>query len=67
MNKPYFEILDLWGPDEEYTNHRIPGMLVTDRGTLLVYCEARKSGSDWAMMDILLQRSQDQGKTFSAP
>lgn len=67
MNKPYFEILDLWGPDEEYTNHRIPGMLVTDRGTLLVYCEARKSGSDWAMMDILLQHSQDQGKTFSAP
>lgn len=67
MKTPYFELTDLWCPTKTYANHRIPGMLVTDRGTLLVYCEARKEGHDWALMDILLQRSQDHGKTFSEP
>ena len=63
--EPYIRRLDLWCPDETYTNHRIPGMLVTEKGTLLVYCEARRGESDWALMDILLQRSTDQGVTFS--
>ena len=67
MNTPYFELINIWCPDEKYTNHRIPGMLVTSRGTLLVYCEARRSKSDWALMDILLKRSEDHGKTFSLP
>lgn len=62
--EPYIRRLDLWAPDDTYTNHRIPGMLVTDRGTLLVYCEARRSAGDWAMMDILMQRSEDCGETF---
>lgn len=62
---PYFARLDLWEPDDIYSNHRIPGMLVTRKGTLLVYCEARREASDWALMDVLLQRSEDHGKTFS--
>lgn len=53
--------------NEKYSNHRIPGMIVTDRGTLLLYCEARQTSSDWALMDILLQRSEDRGETFSSP
>ena len=57
----------LWQADETYFNYRIPGMILTSKGTLLVYCEARREESDWAKMDILLQRSQDQGKSFSAP
>lgn len=65
MNIPFFKLFDLWQYDETYTNYRIPGMLVTDRGTLLVYCEARRSADDWAKMDILMQRSTDHGKTFS--
>jgi sialidase-1 len=64
---PYFALTELWRPDGTYTNHRIPGMLVTSKGTLLVYCEARRSSSDWALMDILLQRSEDHGKTFGSP
>ena len=64
-NAPYIRRLDLWEPDETYSNHRIPGMLVTDKGTLLVYCEARREASDWALMDILMQRSEDHGQTFS--
>ncbi len=62
---PLIRRLDLWSPDGTYSNHRIPGMLVTDRGTLIVYCEARREASDWALMDILMQRSTDHGATFS--
>lgn len=63
---PFIRRLDLWKPDDVYSNHRIPGMLVTDRGTLIVYCEARRDASDWALMDILMQRSEDHGLTFSS-
>lgn len=58
--------VDLWMPDDTYSNHRIPGMLVTACGTLIAYCEARRDASDWALMDILMQRSTDHGITFSA-
>ena len=54
----------LWQRDAHYSNHRIPGMLVTSRGTLLAYREARQTMSDWARMDILLSRSEDFGETF---
>lgn len=62
-----FETRTLFASDEKYSNYRIPGMTVTARGTLLVYCEARQTASDWAMMDILLWRSEDHGTTFSEP
>lgn len=67
MAIPFYKNIDLWSRDEEYSYYRIPGMLVTERGTLLVYCEARRQDSDWSMMDILLQRSEDHGKSFSSP
>ena len=62
-----FEQRELWVADATYEKHRIPGMLVTCKGTLLAYNEARRTAEDWAMMDILLQRSTDGGATFSAP
>ena len=65
--KEYFQSQELWHTDEIYSEYRIPGMLVTQQGTLLVYCEARKSHNDWALMDILLQRSIDGGNSFSEP
>lgn len=67
MSEAFHKRIDLWKPTDTYTNHRIPGMLVTKSGTLLAYCEARRSGSDWALMDIILQRSEDHGMTFSEP
>lgn len=61
------EALELYRSDPAYFRYRIPGMLVTDSGVLLTVCEARKEQSDWSMMDILLRRSTDGGKTFEDP
>jgi len=49
-----------------YFHYRIPGIVVTRKGTILAYCEARKSGSgDWGDIDILMRRSADGGKSWS--
>lgn len=50
-----------------YAQYRIPGLVVTKAGTALACCEARKTGSDWATIDILLRRSSDDGKTWTEP
>lgn len=50
---------------EGYALYRIPGIIVTSRGTVLAYCEARRTGkSDWDTIDIYLQRSSDGGKSW---
>lgn len=61
-------VKDLWTREgSPYRRNRIPGMIVTSRGTLIAYNEARMEGSDWARMDILMQRSPDGGETFEPP
>lgn len=60
-------IKKVWERDDEYTLHRIPGMIVTSKGTILIYNEARRQANDWAHMDIILERSEDGGKTFGDP
>ena len=35
-----------------YSQCRIPGIVITENGTLLAYYECRKSNSDWAEIDI---------------
>ena len=60
-----FENYVVWDAEKtEYVRHRIPGMIITDRGTVIIYNEARHDGSDWAVMDIFAQRSEDGGKSF---
>ncbi len=61
--------LDLFrGGDGAYELYRIPGLVVTARGTVIVYCEARlRAKGDWGPIDILMRRSVDGGKTFSLP
>jgi len=50
---------------DDYAMYRIPGIVVTAKGTVLAYCEARKTGgSDWGTIDIMLRRSTDGGKTW---
>lgn len=47
---------------------RIPALLTTKRGTLLAFAEARRqSGADSGEIRVVLKRSLDQGKTWSAP
>jgi sialidase-1 len=67
--EPSFERTDLFEPGRGgYAIYRIPGIIVTAKGTLLAYCEARRSDkSDWGSTDILFRRSTDRGKTWSPP
>jgi sialidase-1 len=66
--EPFFERTDLFEPGRGgYLLYRIPGIVVTAKGTLLAYCEGRRSDkSDWGATDILFRRSTDSGKTWSA-
>lgn len=50
-----------------YHTYRIPALLVTPRGTVLAFCEGRKTGAgDHGDLDLLLKRSTDGGRTWSA-
>ncbi len=64
--EPALEKIDLFIAGEDgYKLYRIPGIVVTKSGTVLAYCEARKSDSgDWGPIDVLLRRSTDGGKTW---
>lgn len=51
-----------------YATYRIPGIVVTATGSILAYAEARRTGiGDWDAIDLLLRRSADGGRTWSAP
>ncbi|OAI54187.1 exo-alpha-sialidase, partial [Planctomyces sp. SCGC AG-212-M04] len=64
--EPFLEKLDLFkAGDDGYAVYHIPGIVVTAKGTVLAWCEARRVRSDWDMIDILLRRSEDGGKTWS--
>jgi sialidase-1 len=70
--RPFFETQDLFqvGDDPGYSIYHIPGIVVTARGSILAWCEARKRSagpSDWDDVRILLRRSIDDGKTWSRP
>ncbi len=50
-----------------YALYRIPGVVVTQRGTVLAYCEGRVTGKgDWGSIDIVMRRSTDGGKRWGA-
>lgn len=65
----FFATQDLFvvGNDPAYRLYHIPGIVVTAKGTVLAWCEARRQDSDWADIRILLRRSTDDGRTWSPP
>lgn len=67
--EPLLEKQDLFtvGDNPAFKTYHIPGIVVTAKGTVLAWCEARRDGSDWDDIKILLRRSTDEGKTWSAP
>lgn len=53
---------------EGYHTYRIPVLIVTTNQTMLAFCEGRKAGrGDAGDIDVLLKRSSDGGRTWSAP
>ena len=62
------EFVTLWEAGTlGYDNFRIPGLLTTPQGSLLAWCEARRSHGDWAGIDVHLRRSTDGGSSWSEP
>ena len=64
---PPFEQFHVYtaGQDNVHT-YRIPAFLVTSKGTLLVFCEARKmSTRDVSPTDLVVKRSTDLGRVWS--
>jgi sialidase-1 len=48
--------------------YRIPGIVVSTKGTVLAYSEARRNSSaDWGEIEVHLRRSTDGGKTWQEP
>jgi sialidase-1 len=51
---------------EGYHTYRIPSVIVTVKGTVLAFCEGRKTNSsDTGDIDLLMKRSTDGGRTWS--
>lgn len=48
----------------KYNNYRIPALIVTNKGTLLAFCEGREAG-DTGDINLLLKRSENNGITWS--
>ena len=44
--------------------YRIPALVVTRKGTLLAFAEARASKFDWGNIRLVVKRSEDNGKTW---
>jgi len=54
-----------YAPDKSAV-YRIPALVVTNKGTLLAFVEARASGFDWGHIRLVVRRSEDHGKTWSS-
>jgi len=44
--------------------YRIPALVVTTKGTILAFAEARASYHDWGHIRLVVRRSEDNGKTW---
>ncbi|RFC44098.1 MAG: sialidase-1 [Verrucomicrobia bacterium] len=64
--EPDLQKTDLFKAGENgFALYRIPGIVVTAKGTALAYCEARSDArSDWGEIQVHLRRSPDGGKTW---
>jgi len=63
---PILEKIDLFEEQQNgFVLYRIPGVVVTAKGTVLAYCEARKyTVADRGEIEIHLRRSTDGGSTW---
>ncbi|MEC3878960.1 sialidase family protein [Parapedobacter sp. 10938] len=63
---PKFDHTDVFvGGEDGYHTYRIPALVVSKQGTMLAFCEGRRSSaSDVGDIDLLLKRSTDNGHTW---
>lgn len=54
------------GGEEGYHTYRIPAVTVAQNGVVVAFAEGRSAGKDHAENDIVLKRSADGGRTWSA-
>ncbi|QDS98824.1 sialidase family protein [Adhaeretor mobilis] len=68
-SEPFLEKTNLFEEETDgFVCYRIPGIVVTARGTVLAYCEARKfSTADRGEIEIHLRRSTDGGRSWDPP
>lgn len=66
-SKPALAQSTLWTSGKDgYHTYRIPSLLVTTKGTVLAFCEGRKTGrGDHGDVDLVMKRSTDGGHTWS--
>lgn len=56
---------ELWKAGEgSYKGYRIPSVVVSTKGTLLAFAEGRNDGGDSGDIDLVLRRSENDGKTW---
>lgn len=53
------------GTSALFSDLRIPGIVCTERGTLLATYECRRTAIDWAEIDLKVVRSEDGGEHFT--
>ena len=65
--EPLLEKTDLFVEQTDgFVLYRIPGVVVTAKGTVLAYCEARKfTDADRGEIEIHMRRSTDGGRTWA--
>ena len=65
----YLEKQDLFEARQNgYLTYRIPGLIATSKGTVIVSTEGRAGrGGDYGLNDVLMRRSTDGGLTFEPP
>jgi sialidase-1 len=67
-SQPWLEQTEIFvGGQGGYPLYRIPGLVVTAKGSLLAFCDARLTPNlgDWSQIDIAMRRSTDGGVTWS--
>jgi sialidase-1 len=65
MSQPFISRQDLEKAGENgHAMYRVPGIVVTRRGTVLVYYDARNGEGENATQDLYFRRSVDNGQTF---
>jgi len=65
---PSFAEQALWKSGADgYHTYRIPALIVTPNGSVLAFCEGRKTGSgDHGDVDLIMKRSTDGARTWSS-